>query len=379
VIDGTEVNRLLAYWRAGGYRPDPEGADGYAPGAEADVQTTMLKQLEKSASSTAVQTGPETFIPGDTFTITNTFSYSGSLLSLMWRPQLPKGWEITEAYGDGSPEVRGGEILWTGELPPSPVIMEYTVRVPEEETMTGQIYAEVEYQSAGESNSSILFLNAGMVLKHPYDDTPPLDINGMYESNDGSVRVIVQTYTTGSAMVLFIGGLTDVLFFLDDTWRDGIDVSGDLAESGYGLSMRFPDDSEAWVSVIGADGDTRTLRLEKVYSGPDDARDDDGIYRPFSGNSPNLFVQSYTEGSTILVFTDDLLEWLVFLDEDWTNGIFSDRDLTDLGYEISLDVTARGARRMLLNTPEGVNRDFGVRRVFASTSNPVYMASEPTH
>jgi len=33
MIDGTEVNRVLSYWRAGGYHRDPAGVDGFAPGA----------------------------------------------------------------------------------------------------------------------------------------------------------------------------------------------------------------------------------------------------------------------------------------------------------------------------------------------------------
>ena len=33
MIDGTEVNRVLSYWRAGGYHRDTNGVDGYAPGA----------------------------------------------------------------------------------------------------------------------------------------------------------------------------------------------------------------------------------------------------------------------------------------------------------------------------------------------------------
>jgi len=33
-IDGTEVNRVLAYWRTNGYHLDPEGFDGYAPGLD---------------------------------------------------------------------------------------------------------------------------------------------------------------------------------------------------------------------------------------------------------------------------------------------------------------------------------------------------------
>jgi len=31
-IDSTEVSRVLAYWRAGAYHPSPSGADGFAPG-----------------------------------------------------------------------------------------------------------------------------------------------------------------------------------------------------------------------------------------------------------------------------------------------------------------------------------------------------------
>ena len=31
-IDGTEVNRVLSYWRAGGYHRDTNGVDGFAPG-----------------------------------------------------------------------------------------------------------------------------------------------------------------------------------------------------------------------------------------------------------------------------------------------------------------------------------------------------------
>jgi hypothetical protein len=32
MIDGTELNRVLSYWRAGDYHPNPAGVDGYVAG-----------------------------------------------------------------------------------------------------------------------------------------------------------------------------------------------------------------------------------------------------------------------------------------------------------------------------------------------------------
>ena len=39
-IDNTEYNRVLAYWRAGGYHPDPSGLDGFAAGFDANSQNS---------------------------------------------------------------------------------------------------------------------------------------------------------------------------------------------------------------------------------------------------------------------------------------------------------------------------------------------------
>ena len=117
--------------------------------------------------------------------------------------------------------------------------------------------------------------------------------------------------------------------------------------------MNLLDDSEATATVVGTEGDQEILVLEKAYSAPDKARNDDGIYRSSHGNPANLFVQSYTEGSTALVCTSDLQEWIVFFDQDWTDGLFADRDLTNSGHRISLVETGEGSYRVLLDNPEG--------------------------
>ncbi|MEK7678322.1 MAG: hypothetical protein AAB676_21030, partial [Verrucomicrobiota bacterium] len=97
------------------------------------------------------------YAPGSSLTVTNSFTYSNQLLSLLWRPRLPSGWVLVSASGDGNPEVNFGEILWTGTLPPSPIKMVYIVQIPSSETGMKQIRAEVEYQSSGMVNPATAF------------------------------------------------------------------------------------------------------------------------------------------------------------------------------------------------------------------------------
>jgi hypothetical protein len=155
VIDGTEANRVLAYMRANGYHVDPAGNDGYVAGpaggfrAESSGDKLMIPVQ-------ATQAGPGGYDPEGGVEISNVFTYSSALLSLLWRPQLPKGWELLSVSGDGSPELQHGEILWTGSLPPSPIRMAYTAHVPLWELRATGITAEVEYQVSGMPNAATL-------------------------------------------------------------------------------------------------------------------------------------------------------------------------------------------------------------------------------
>ena len=99
---------------------------------------------------------PGSYEPGGVVTISNSFAYTDTLLALLWKPDLPEGWIIENVTGDGNPEHDAlfNEIVWTGSLPGSPIAMEYTVRVPEEETGIQWIAAEVEVQFLGMANPS---------------------------------------------------------------------------------------------------------------------------------------------------------------------------------------------------------------------------------
>jgi hypothetical protein len=114
----------------------------------------------------AAQPGPvithqsvASYAAGGSFTVTNSFGYSNTLQSLLWRPHLPAGWTLGSASGDGNPELNFGDIVWTGSLPPSPIQMVYTVQVTSGETGPKQIRGEVEYQFAGMVNPAVVFAN----------------------------------------------------------------------------------------------------------------------------------------------------------------------------------------------------------------------------
>lgn len=125
IMDVLEVSRVLAYWRAGGYEADATSTDGFAP-SQADGGESPMG----SDTANVLQSATSTYNPGQTLTVTNTLEYTGELLSLCWRPELPAGYEIVSVSGDGDPELQHGEILWIGTLPPSPIEMVYSVAIP---------------------------------------------------------------------------------------------------------------------------------------------------------------------------------------------------------------------------------------------------------
>ena len=148
ILDGMELTRVLAYWRAGGYGVNAAGADGYAP--------TGARSAPQSAGATATQQGTTTFDPAGTLTVAGAFNFSGSLLALRWRPLLPEGWSVVSVQGDGTPELQRGDICWTGALPASPIRLSYSVAVPAGELGARTIRGEVQYFASGMVNAATI-------------------------------------------------------------------------------------------------------------------------------------------------------------------------------------------------------------------------------
>ncbi|MEK7683826.1 MAG: chitobiase/beta-hexosaminidase C-terminal domain-containing protein, partial [Verrucomicrobiota bacterium] len=152
LIDGTEANRVLSYWRAGGYHADTSGLDGYAPGSGGGTLSAKSVTVAAQPKLAVKQESAATYRQGGSLSVANSVAYTEKPLGLLWRPLLPAGWQVTAVTGDGDPEVNHGEILWTGAIPPSPIHMTYMVEVPPDETGQKEIHGQVECQWVGHSN-----------------------------------------------------------------------------------------------------------------------------------------------------------------------------------------------------------------------------------
>jgi subtilisin family serine protease len=162
-LDAGEMNRLLAYWRAGGYGPNPAGADGYAPAAEG------LAALGAPRVTVRQQTGAF-YSPGQTVVVSNSVACDSPLLGLAWRPVLPRGWVIESVTGSGQPELNKGEILWTGSLPAGPVSMTYVARVPVWEIGSRSIGGVAELFVAGALNAEKSLADPQALAMTPLDE-----------------------------------------------------------------------------------------------------------------------------------------------------------------------------------------------------------------
>ncbi len=157
IIDGTEMNRVLSYWRAGAYhvKPDPL-TDGYAAGTGALGMALMAEageQAQSASSFTATHQIPTTYTAGSAVPVTVTMNSPGSLWSLLVRPEIPSGWTVQNVSGTGNPEFNFGEALWLGStIPTGEILLTYDLIPPAGATGTVTVRNHVEYQLAGALN-----------------------------------------------------------------------------------------------------------------------------------------------------------------------------------------------------------------------------------
>ena len=162
-IDGSEANRVLAYWRAMAYHVDPAGDDGFAPGvAPAGAQSLGMSAKVAMATATATVSAGHSapsYQPGGSLTISNHLDRPAdtTLLSLLWKPNLPTGWTIASVSGDGGPELGpdGRSILFTGALSGDPLQFSYVVAVPAAASGQYSLGAQVEYHLGGAINAQV--------------------------------------------------------------------------------------------------------------------------------------------------------------------------------------------------------------------------------
>lgn len=130
---------------------------GRTRGALALMAAGLCLSSGRAQEISATHAAPGYKTPG-TSTITGVFQNQSatSLRALLWRPVLPSGWAIESVAGEGSPELRSGEIVFTAFNLTNTITFTYTVSVPAGVTGTQTVADAVEYTLEGMVNPAAM-------------------------------------------------------------------------------------------------------------------------------------------------------------------------------------------------------------------------------
>jgi hypothetical protein len=92
-----------------------------------------------------------------------------------------------------------------------------------------------------------------------------------------------------------------------------------------------------------------------------------GIWKPQDGASISFYLQKYTGGSCILVFTTDGRSFAAFQDTDTGDGVHVEDDLGSRGFAVTLTLTDQTQGAVDVTLPEGRFTET-VQRSFADTA-----------
>jgi hypothetical protein len=141
---------------------------GHAVSASNEATNSASKVLSATvASPVATYELSGQPVLGQRLYVTNRLDYTGTLISLVWRPQLPSGWTIA-SVSVGS-EMVAGDIVLLESRPANPTIMVYAL-----DSVIGAsplaIVTEVEYQLMG-------MINPATIYSIPANTPKPLKLN----------------------------------------------------------------------------------------------------------------------------------------------------------------------------------------------------------
>jgi len=220
--------------------------DGTVPDNQSDSETFVIT-LDSSRATHAV-TG---YVAGQTMTVECAFAYPAEgrqVLSLLWRPELPDGWTVVAASGDGQPvyEPSDGALVFFGEdlQDNNPVVFQYVVQVPEGTQGTNGIGGVIEYQLDGMANPSTVRaqpdpLPVPMLLTLP-------DLAVLDKTYDGLTNATVSAYGALSGLM---DGHTDVSLVTTSSgaFFDTPEVGQEKRVVVYGLALEGADAS--WYAI----------------------------------------------------------------------------------------------------------------------------------
>jgi len=190
------------------------------------------------------------------------------------------------------------------------------------------------------------------------------DMDGVYKDNKQTISAYVQTYTTGEILVILTPDLANWYVFLDPDWTDGITAMPDLSNQGHKFTMSLLDNGEALAVLSYAQGDSDSWVLKRVFQALQNSPLGDGIYK--QGQNMNVYVQTYSVGSALFLFTPNALEWSVFLNSNYSNGLSVPNDLANAGYGLVMAPSGSGTYTTVLTPPSGPADTYLINRVHAA-------------
>jgi Putative Ig domain len=135
--------------------------------------------ITPAALVTATHSTGSYFSPGtNTVVCQVTYPLGRQLYLLLWTPQLPAGWSLLGASGDGNPEVSAGDIVFAGASLPNPLNFTYTVSISTNQAGTNLLRGAVTYLLDGMRDTVTLMatpdpLPVTRILYHSADYRDP--------------------------------------------------------------------------------------------------------------------------------------------------------------------------------------------------------------
>ena len=220
--------------------------NGAVPDKQSDSEIFVIT-LDSSRATHAVSG----YAAGQTMTVECAFAYPSDgrqLLSLLWRPELPDGWTVVAASGNGQPvyESSDGALVFLGaDLPDNnPVVFQYIVEVPAGAQGTNGIGGVIEYQLDGMVNVATVRAQPDPLPVPMLLTLPGLEVSD--KSYDGLTNATVSAY---GALVGLMGGHAEVSLVTTGAvaFFDSPEVGQEKRVVVRGLALEGPDAS--WYAI----------------------------------------------------------------------------------------------------------------------------------
>ena len=159
------MNRVLAYWRAGGYHADPIGLGRICSGKTCQWTDWPGRAPANGTSEPVINHETAlTYAPDSSLLVTNRISVTSHCCHCCGGPSCPTGWTLESVSGDRYAERWPVRFCGSARCLPSPVSIVYAVRVPVGEKGPREIRGEVEYLTLGMMNPATMFASPDPVM-----------------------------------------------------------------------------------------------------------------------------------------------------------------------------------------------------------------------